>query len=330
MLLAGDIGGTKVDLGVFSPQEGPRAPIAEATFASTSYPDAETLIREFLDEIEIQVDRVCLGVPGPIIDGGANITNLPWAIDQRELMKSLNVSSVHLLNDLEAMGYGLLLLEQDDLLTLQTGQPVQHGTIAVIAPGTGLGEAFLSWNGSQYVAHASEGGHTDFGPNNPLQLDLLRYLQNRYSHVSYERVCAGQGFPNIYSFLRDSGRASEPDWLAQEIAEVDDPAPIIVRHALDEEASCGLCAATLELLVSILGAEAGNLALKVLSDGGVFLGGGVPPHILPSLKGEGFLQAFCQKGRLSYVLERMPVHVILSPKVVLLGAARFGLDIEPS
>jgi len=195
----------------------------------------------------------------------------------------------------------------------------------VIAPGTGLGEAFLASNGERYRAHPSEGGHASFAPNDDLQIELLRYLQKRIGHVSCERVCSGLGLPNIYAFLKDSGYAEEPDWLAAKLASAADPTPVIVTTALDAERSCELCLATLRTFVSILGAEASNLALKVLATGGVYIGGGIPPRILPVLQEPYFMRAFLNKGRFTDIVERMPVHVILNPKAALLGAASYGL-----
>jgi glucokinase len=328
MLLAGDIGGTKTNLAVFSAETGLRAPLAEATFPSADYPSLEALVREFLDQVDLKVDRASFGVAGPVAAGRAEITNLPWVMDGTQLQEVLNLSSVRLLNDLAAIAHAVPFLEPDDLHTLNVGQPVPAGTMAVIAPGTGLGEAFLTWGGSRYRPHASEGGHTDFAPTNPLEVELLRYLQDRFGHVSCERVCSGRGLPNIYAYLKDSGYADEPAWLAEQLAAADDPTPVIVNTALDEEKPCELCVATLNTFVSILGAEAGNLALKVLASGGVYLGGGIPPRILPALEQGRFMEAFQRKGRMSDLLARMPVHVILNPKVALLGAACHGLELS--
>ncbi len=327
MLLAGDIGGTKTSLAVFSPEVGIRAPLVEARFPSGDYPNLEALVREFLPQVDVKVERASFGVAGPVVGGRATITNLPWVMDEEQLGAALHLSSVWLLNDLNAIAHAVPFLEPADLHTLNEGRPVPEGTIAVIAPGTGLGEAFLTWDGSRYRPHASEGGHADFASNNALEADLLRYLQHRFEHVSYERVCSGRGLPNIYAFLKDSGYADEPAWLAEQLAAADDPTPIIANAALHNERSCELCVATLNTFVSILGAEAGNLALKVLASGGVYLGGGIPRRILPALKHERFMEAFRRKGRLSDLLANVPVHVILNPKVALLGAACHGLEL---
>jgi glucokinase len=326
MLLAGDIGATKARLAIFSPERGARAPLSEATFPSLRFPNLESLVRQFLAQADVRVERATFGVAGPVVGGRATITNLSWVIDKTELQSGLNLSSVRLLNDLEAIGYGVPLLDAEDLHTLNVGQAVPRGAIAVIAPGTGLGEAFLTWNGTRYQSHATEGGHTDFAPTDARQTGLLSYLLERFDHVSYERVCSGMGLPNIYAYLKDSGYAEEPAWLAEDLASADDPTPVIVTAALDSQERCDLCVATLDVFVSILGAEAGNLALKVLATGGVYLGGGIPPRILSALEERRFIESFRSKGRFSELMSRLPVHVILNPKVALLGAACHGLE----
>ena len=325
MLLAGDIGGTKTSLAIFSSESGPRAPLVEATFPSADYASLDALVREFLSQVDLEVERASFGVAGPVVGGQATITNLPWVIRETQLEEALHLSPVRLLNDLEAIANGVPVLESTDLHTLNEAQPAPGGAIAIIAPGTGLGEAFLTWDGSRYQAHASEGGHASFAPMDSLEVELLCHLQRRFDHVSCERVCSGIGLPNIYAFLRDTGYAEEPDWLAQELAAADDLTPLIVKVALDDERPCELCIATLNTFVSILGAEAGNLALKALATGGVYLGGGIPRRILSALEQGRFMEAFRRKGRMSDLLARMPVHVILNPKVALLGAACHGL-----
>jgi glucokinase len=328
LLLAGDIGGTKTNLAVFSSEKGWREPLMEQTFSSGQYPSLEAVVREFLGQQHFSVERASFGVAGPVVGGQATITNLPWVMDKEQLSATLNIPSVRLLNDLDAIAHAVPFLEPGDLHTLNVGQVVARGSIAVIAPGTGLGEAFLTWDGSRYWPHTSEGGHADFAPTNELEIGLLRFAQQRFKHVSFERVCSGKGLPNIYAYLKDSGYAQEPQWLAERLAATNDPTPIIMNAAIEEDkgARCDLCVATLSAFVSILGAEAGNLALKVLATGGVFLGGGIPPRILSYLEDERFLQAFRRKGRFTDLLARVPMHVILNPKVALLGAARHGFE----
>lgn len=324
MLLAGDIGGTKTILAVFSPETGPRVPLAQETFPSAGYPHFEMLVREFLSHVSFPLEGACFGVAGPIVAGRATITNLPWVIEERELQETLHLSSVWLLNDLQSIAYGVDFLEPAEIHTLNAGRPVLHGNIAVIAPGTGLGESFLTWNGLHYQPHMSEGGHASFAPLNELQIGLLRYLFASFEHVSYERVCSGMGIPNIYAYLKESGVASEPAWLRERLATASDLTPLILQSALD--GSSELCIATLNMFVSILGSEASNLALKVMATGGVYIGGGIPPRILSFLEQEQFLEAFHHKGRFVKLLQDIPVHVILNPMVALLGAAAYGLE----
>lgn len=331
MLLTGDIGGTKTSLAVFSPEAGPRAPLAEATFPSADYSSLEAIAREFLTKTDFEVKRASFGVAGPVVAGRATVTNLPCVIDETKLQEALSLppGRVRLLNDLEAIAYAVPFLEQEDLYTLNEGQPAPGGAIAVLAPGTGLGEAFLTWDGARYWPHASEGGHTDFAPTNLFEIELLRYLQERlgFEHVSYERVCSGMGLPNIYAYLKEIDYAEGLDWLVEQLAAASDPTPIIVNAALDSEISCPLCVAALDTFISILGAEAGNLALKVLATGGVYLGGGIPPRILPALEQGRFMETFRRKGRFSDLLAQVPVHVILNAQVALLGAACYGLEL---
>lgn len=325
MLLAGDIGGTKVNLALFSAERGPHEALAEATFSSAGYDGLEQIVDEFLKDQDHTVQAACFGVAGPVVGGRATITNLSWVIDARVLAQKLGLEAVYLLNDLESIANAVPILQPDDLCVLNAAQPEPHGAIAVIAPGTGLGEAFLTWDGTRYVAHPSEGGHTDFGPTDDLQLGLLRYMLARYDHVSYERVCSGLGLPNLYAYLKESGYAPEPDWLAEAIAAAADINPVIVEAALGAR-TCPLAQAALNLFVSILGAEAGNLAVKVLATGGVYLGGGIPPRILPALQGKTFMDAFMNKGRFRSLMVRLPVYVILNSRAPLIGAARYGLE----
>jgi glucokinase len=326
MLLAGDIGGTKTALAVFSPEAGPRVPHAQAEFPSARYPNLEAIVRAFLAQITLPVDQACFAVAGPVIAGRANITNLPWVIDAATLRQELRLGAVALLNDLEAIAWAVPILQPDDLRTLNRGEAVPGGTIAVIAPGTGLGEAFLTWDGTGYHAHASEGGHTDFAPMDATQVGLLQYLLQRSDHVSYEHVCSGIGIPNIYAYLQDSGAAPESPALAARLAGAADPTPVIAAAALDPAAPDTLSAATLETFAAILGAEAGNLALKVLATGGVYVAGGIPIHVAPLLEEGRFMRAFRRKGRFAELLSGVPVHLVAT-HAALIGAARYGLGL---
>jgi len=246
-------------------------------------------------------------------------------MDEISLAKDLHLKSVHLMNDLEAVARAVPVLRAIDLVTLNEGQPVSKGTIAVIAPGTGLGESFLTWDGSQYQAHGSEGGHSDFAPTDERQIHLLEYLLQRFDHVAVERVCSGIGVPNIYEYLRDTERIPERPEVAQLIASAKDSTKAIVEAASDPNNPSELCRATIKMLVSILASEAGNLALKVLATGGVYLAGGVALHVLGTLKEPQFMQAFAKKGRFKDLMGRIPVHVITA-RAALVGAASFGLE----
>jgi glucokinase len=326
MLLAGDIGGTKTNLAIFSLDGELRVPLVEATFPSGQYESLEALVAEFLSRNNVTIERASFGVAGPVVAGQAKVTNLSWSMDEQRLQETLHIPQVRLLNDLDAMAHGVPFLQPEDLYTLNTGKAVADGTLAVIAPGTGLGEAFLTWEGDRYHAHASEGGHTDFAPTNSSEMELLRYLQGRFEHVSYEHVGSGIGLPNIYAYFKEVVSLTEPAWLTAQLATTNDPTPIIIAAALDKTRDSEICRATLSTFVSILGAEAGNLALKVLANGGVYIGGGIPPRILPYFMNETFLHAFQAKGRFTQMLANIPVHIVTNPKLALLGAARHGLE----
>jgi len=325
-ILVGDIGGTKTTLAVVSPQRGPRDLLAGKTFPSGKFPSLEAIIGEFLTGTDLAIDRAVFGIAGPVTGGRVRTTNLPWYVEEIRLAEVFGFSSVHLINDLEAMACGVPHLEASELLVLNHGRPLKGGAIAVIAPGTGLGEAFLAWDGTRYRAHASEGGHADFAPKTLLERELLSYLNGRFGHVSYERVCSGPGISHIYDYLKGNGYGDEPPWLSAQLAGVEDATPVIVNAALDEERPCELCVMALDEFVSILGAEAGNLALKVLATRGVYLGGGIVPRILPFLKKAIFMKSFRDKGRYADLMAGMPVHVILAPNIALLGAASRAIE----
>ncbi len=321
MYLVGDIGGTKTHLPLFSEKKGPGKLIAEAKLPSADYASLDAILDAFLSKEKAQIEKASFAVAGAVVAGKARLSNLPWIIDQAGLRRRFKLSDVILMNDLTAIAAAVPSLGPDDLHTLNEGKAVEGGAIAVIAPGTGLGEAYLTWDDSGYRAHPSEGGHSDFAPSSETEEELLRFLRNRFGHVSCERVCSGQGISNIYSFLKETKRADEPKWLVEELEKTDDPTPKIIQIALSEERSCQLCIETMGTFVSILGAEAGNLALKTLATGGVYLGGGIAPRILPLLESGGFMEAFTNKGRMSSLLTGIPVRVITNPNAALLGAA---------
>jgi glucokinase len=326
LLLAGDVGATKTRLGIFQP--GPRQPkaLVEATFPSDPSTSLETIVKEFLKQENKSVTSACFGAAGPVVEGVAEITNLPWRLEEEALSKALNIHRIKLLNDLEATAWAIPFLDAADCVVLQEGRPATGGSIAVIAPGTGLGEAYLTWDGRRYLAYACEGGHTDFAPADALQAELLADLRKRFSHVSYERVCSGLAIPDIYRFLKDRDDAEEPAWLAKKLKDADDPTPVIIDAALDKKKGWRLCALTLDLFLSILAAEAGNLALKIMATGGVYLTGGIVFHALRVLKKDKCLEPFRNKGRMSKLTRNMPVYAIINPRVALIGAACWGLQ----
>lgn len=327
MLLAGDIGGTKTSLALFDETGDLERPVHQDSLQSARYPSLESLVRDFLGQAGADPAHAVFAVAGPVIDGKSEITNLPWVIDERVLKPALGLETARLINDLAALAYAIPHLNPQDLQTLQEGTPVEGGSIAVIAPGTGLGEAFLTWDGSRYLAFPSEGGHTDFAPTTPIEAGLLRHLQERFGHVSYERIASGSGIPNIYRYLKQMGYAQEPEWLARELAAAEDPAPVIVKTAMEGEHPCDLCRTTLDIFISVLGAEAGNLALKIMATGGVYLGGGIPVRIMPALTTGAFRQAFLHKGRFADLLENFPVSVITDPRAGLRGAAQYLVNL---
>jgi len=324
MLLAGDIGGTKTALGIFSDGQGAHTPVAESEVHSADYPSLESIAKEFLAQTGLKVDRACFGVSGPVIGGRAKITNLPWIVDRASIARELNLEAVDLLNDLEAIANAIPGLRPADVVTLSAGTPVGQANIAVFAPGTGLGEAFLTWEGGEYRAHSSEGGHSDFAPADEIQMRLLEFMRQRFEHVSYEHVCSGVGIPHVYDFFRDGEKTEERSAITERIAMSGDRTKAIIQAALDFGDPSPRSSATIETVVSIMGSEAGNLALKVLAVGGVYLAGGIAVHLQPALKSPRFLQAFRHKGRLSDLMSHIPVH-LMTGKVGITGAAAYGL-----
>jgi glucokinase len=321
MILAGDVGGTKVHLGLYDFTEGKLKCTRDKQYPAREYSGLEEIVKEFLGADT--VSAACFGVPGPVRNGRLRLTNLPWTLDSRELAAGLVIDHVFLINDLEANGYGIAELSAEQIYTLSDGDASQTGNRALIAAGTGLGEALLIWNGHIHVPNPSEGGHSDYAPRNEDEIDLLRFLKQKYNgRISFERVVSGMGLANIYEFLREVRGMEEPAWLAERIAAVHDPSAVITELAL--AAKSEICEKALDMFVSAYGAEAGNLALKVLSVGGLYIGGGIAPRILEKLKDGTFVKAFTDKGRLSQLLINMPVRVILESKAALLGAAAFA------
>ena len=318
MVLAGDIGGTKTRLAIMSVEGCQVHTQHEASYPSRNYEKFEALLAEFLSDIDLPV-HAAFGVAGPVQGRVVQTTNLPWRIDADALQGQFGFSQCTLLNDLEATAYGLPALGADDLLILQAGVPNAAGNKAVIAAGTGLGEAGLFWDGQQHFPFATEGGHVSFAPASTLEFALLRYLQQRYQHVSWERVVSGMGLLDLHDFLRQYRNLATPDWLLAEMQNGDVAAAIAKAATRDD-----ICHETMQLFVRLYGAEAGNLALKLMSSGGVYLGGGIAPKILPLLQSGEFIEAFLNKGRMRPLLEAMSVKVILNDRAALYGPAIYA------
>lgn len=325
MLIVGDIGGTKTELAIYSSGSNPNSPIARKQFHSADYSSLQAIVTEFLADVKVAVDGATFDVAGPVIERSVVTTNLPWVMHEDALAADLGLKSVHLMNDLEAVARAVPILQESDVVTLNTGDAVPNTAIGVVAPGTGLGESFLTWDGSSYVPQASEGGHMDFAPADKRQIGLLEYMLSRFDHVSVERVCSGIGIPNIYAYLRDVERVQESPEVGQRIAVAEDPTKVIVEAAVSAHNESPLCRATIDMFVSILGSEAGNLAVKVLATGGIYLAGGIAVHTLSVLQEPGFMRAFTNKGRFSELMKRIPVHVIVT-NAALLGAAAYALE----
>ena len=331
MLIAGDIGGTKTDLAIFSSEAGPLVPLAQTRVPSADFASLQMIVREFLAKERKPVDRACFAVAGPVIGGRVKTTNLPWVIEESALARELNLNrqSVHLMNDLEAIAHAVPILRPSDVETINSGEPVPKGAIGVIAPGTGLGESFLTWDGSGYLPHSSEGGHADFAPTDRRQIGLLEYMLKKFDHVSFEHVCSGIGIPNIYDYLREVEQIQQEPEVTARIDAAGDRTAVIVAHALGGDANRSkLCAATLDMFVSILAAEAANVAVKVLATGGIYVAGGVAVHTLAALKQPAFMDSFKRKGRFAELMARIPIHVVVSP-AGLAGAAAYGLKSSP-
>jgi glucokinase len=320
VFLAGDIGGTSTRLGLFEVADGRLTLVVAERYASRDHAGLAPIVRRFLGAHGRSVERACFGVAGPVVARRVETPNLAWDVDADALARDLGLGRVDVINDLEANSHGIFTLAPEDWVVLNAGDPGARGNAGIISAGTGLGEAGMYWDGRHHHPFASEGGHADYGPHTDLELDLLRHLRARFGdHVSWERVVSGPGLLNIYEFLRDTGRGTEPPWLRAAMASGDPPA------AIAEAAVAGrseLCDRALELFVSAYGAEAGNLALKVMATGGMYVGGGIAPKILPRMTTPTFMDAFRAKGRLGHVLEAIVVRLIVNDRTALFGAAR--------
>ncbi len=320
-MLVGDVGATKTILAL-AEAEGERIALHAQQRHSTPQQSLYPLLRHYVQGLGVPADGVVLGVPGPVRDGRCRVTNLPWEIGEDDLQERLGIHSARLINDLEAVAWGLEALEDSQFHVLNRGEPGARGHRAVIAPGTGLGEAGLYWDGERHHPFATEGGHTDFAPGTALHSRLQDYIRGRYGHASWERVLSGRGLVNLYEFMLADRNHRAPDWFVAARSR-GDAAPAISEAGLTRR--CPIAADTLRLFAGLLGAETGNLALKLNALGGVYIGGGIAPRIIPALEAGDFLRTFRSKGRMSHLLENIPVRLILEPAAPLYGAARYGL-----
>jgi len=325
MILAGDVGGTKVHLALYDFQNGKLHSIRDQKFPAHQFASLDAVVEQFLGSDQGERSKIaaaCFGCPGPVRGGRLKLTNLPWVLDVHELQKSLDIEHIFLINDLEANGYGILELTPDKIYTLHAANKAAVGHRGLISAGTGLGEALLIWDGKHHRPIASEGGHCDFAPRTDREVALLQYLlRTLKGHVSYERVLSGPGITNIYTYLRDVEKLQEPQWLRDRLA-TEDPNAVVGQCAQDGSSS--ICFEAMRTFSAIYGAEAGNIALKVLAMGGIYLGGGIAPKIIQTLENGDFIQAFLDKGRLSPLLQSIPVRIILDDTCALLGAAAYA------
>jgi len=319
-VLCGDIGGTNTRLALFEVNETTLNTLEEGCFESQNFSSLEDIVGQFLDEKKLYCEWACFGVAGPVKDERCETTNLPWVVEVSRLTSRIQTKEVYLLNDLQANAYGISALKEDDFVILNEGKSEAKGNLAIISAGTGLGEAGLYWDGKQHHPFACEGGHGSFGPGNKLQVDLLNYLFKRFDHVSWERVLSGPGFLNIYEFLCEYRSVSSSSDLKEQMKK-GDPAAVVTKAGLSGE--CKICAEALEVFACLYGAEAGDLALKIMATGGVYIGGGIAPKIIEKLKGPYFMEGFLNKGRMKDLLKEIPIKVVLNDQTALLGTAQY-------
>lgn len=318
IVLAGDIGATKTNLALFKCESDSATVLCEEKYHSNDFKNIIQLTDEFQKELPLP-GVICFGVAGPLLDGHAKLSNINWEIDSKEISGHTGIKKVFLINDLEATAYGLAMLDEKDIAVIHKGSTTPVGNAAVIAPGTGLGEAGLYWDGNYYHPFATEGGHCDFAPRNDFDFELYNILQKKFGHVSWERLVCGPGIVNIYQFLRDEKKREEPAWLKEKFKHAD-VAAVISQHVMQSE----ICNETMKLFVRYLAFESANLVIKLKATGGLFIGGGIMPQIVSLLENNMFWSSFCQSGRLNYLLETVPVKIILNTKTALLGAAYYG------
>jgi glucokinase len=327
LILAGDVGGTKTLLGLFTWSKGKPRKVREASFSSQESPSLEAIIARFLAEGRERVHRLAVGVAGPVVGGRSHIVNVRWPVDERKLARALHIDHVRVLNDLEATAWGIPVLPSRKFLNLTPGLRPRQGNAALIAAGTGLGMATLFWDGERYHPSASEGGHQDFGPRDEVEIELLRFMRERYDRVSVERIVAGPGFSAIYDFLIATGRGAESSEMSLRLASGDRNATVSEAGVNGEDP---VAERAVEMFVSLYGAAAGDLALVSRAVGGVYVGGGIAPKVLPKLRTGEFLHSFRSKGRLSTLVEQIPVKIVLEPRTALLGAAACAAQIQSS
>lgn len=318
-VLAGDIGGTNARLAVADVRDGAPTIVKDRRYPSADSPGLAPIVSRFLSETGERVERACFGVAGPVVDGECRTPNLPWTVNAEALARDVGISCVTLINDFVAAAHGVPCLGAADLVTLQAGSPAEHGTLALIGAGTGLGEAFLVWDRTQYRVYASEGGHADFAARDEAEWRLRQSLSDGSAHLSWERILSGGALARVYRHLAATAEARERPEVRREM-EREDPAAVVTRHGLAGDDP--LSKRALEIFIAAYGAQAGNLALTVLATGGVYLAGGIAPRIVTKLEDGTFIAAFRDKGRLADLMARIPVHVIVNPDVGLLGAAR--------
>jgi glucokinase len=323
MILAGEIGATRTRLAAFDTEGNKLQCVVEKTYLSHDHGGLSELITGFIKTEGIPVHSACFGVAGPVTDGRSKISNLPWTIDCRELASQLKLDSVGLINDLEAYAYGIDALESKDFITLSEGAEDAEGNRAVISARTGLGVAGMYWDGFRHHPFACEGGHADFAPRNKLDMELLTYLQGKHGRVSCERILSGPGIKNIYDFLRDTKKIDEPQDLREQMNQAPDPPALISKLAA--EGKSPICNQTMSLFVTIYGAETGNCALHFMSTGGIFIGGSIAAKNVNKMKDPAFMQSFLDKGRMTPLLKKMPVKIVLNDDCGIIGAARYTL-----
>ena len=323
IVLAGDIGGTQTRIALFEVDGIHLTPLIEKVYSSNAFPAFDLIIKDFISIEKFQAGSICFGIAGPVRDGLCETTNLPWSIDSKKIEQTIGIEHTTLINDLEANAWGIQTLSADDFCQINPGSKSARGNACIISAGTGLGEAGMFWDGNRHHPYASEGGHCGFSATTEQQFRLLQFLQQRYKHVSWERVVSGLGIVNIFEFLINDTGQDLPDWFLHQ-KQHGDPAAAISQMSVDNR--CPLSAATIDLFVHCFAIEAGNLALKTLAMGGVYIGGGIAPKLLEHLKKPAFFEAFRKKGRMTELLTAMPINVILNDQTALYGSALCGAN----